>query len=273
MKRRYFPCLFIPAFLLTSCRLLQIFNKTSSSRNQNSSNKEEDVPAFQVSLESIFPKVRLSQSSFFDETVNAITEKEIPPFQEYTFEYFNSVYGFEAIDNENTSSFMGGVVDDQGTVRSLNFYKCTFFIKNASNIVLDYDLRIIITDLKKSNEGASLDDVVRFGLFEEGDLTVWAKKSKTPHLDELGQNDYREAISVSTEEATSMYPFQGYAEMFESERVIATRSRVHLESEETIKYTALIWIEGFDPDNSTNSPSPVGGSMKFSITINDYEAN
>ena len=270
MKRRYIPCLLIPAFLLTSCRLLQIFNKRSSG-NQNSSNKENDVPAFQVSLGSTFPKVRLSQSSFFDETVNSITEKELPPFQEYTYEYFDSVYSFEAIDNENTSSLMGAVASDDDTIQSLNFYKCTFFIKNASNIVLDYDLRINITDLKKSVEGASVDDVVRFGLFEEGSLTVWAKKSKTPHLDELGQNDYREAISVSTEDATSVYPFQGYAEMFESERVIATRNRIHLESEETIKYTALIWVEGFDPD-SMNSPSPKNSSMKFGITINDYEA-
>ena len=166
---------------------------------------------------------------------------------------------------------MGAVASDDDTIRSLNFYKCTFFIKNASNIVLDYDLRINITELKKSVEGASIDDVVRFGLFEEGSLTVWAKKSKTPRIDELGQNDYREAISVSAEDAISTYPFYGYAEMFESERVIATRNRVHLEPEETVKYTALIWIEGFDPD-SMNGPAPRGCAIKFGITINDYEA-
>lgn len=271
MKRRYIPCLLIPAFLLTSCQLYRIFNKTSSG-NHNTSHKEGIVPAFQVSLKSLFPKVRLSQNSSFTETVDTITEETIPPLQEFTFAYFKDNYSFEYIDNENTSSLMGGVKSDDGDIRTLNFYKCTFFVKNVSEISLDYDLRINITKLKQSENGISLDDVVRFGIFEDGNLTVLAKKSRSPHLDADGENDYREAISVSEEDATESNPFNGYAEMFESENVITTRARTHLGPEENVKYTMLFWFEGFDPENNSSS-TPIEGAIRFGVTISDYETN
>ena len=99
---------------------------------------------------------------------------------------------------------------------------------------------------------------------------VLAKQSKTGHLDETGELDFREAISISEEDATEQYPFYGYAEKFEDENTIMTFNRNHFLANEVTRCTVLFWLEGFDPDNVIQE-APQDGSLKLSVDIKGSE--
>ena len=256
MKRRLHISLLFCSFLLMSCR------PTSS---------EEVIPPFQVSLESEVPNISLSLNSDFSSIFDSFIVDTLPPFNEYTYGEFVKNDLFDSIDNETTSSMMGGNLSFDGRIESLNFYKCTFFIKNTSKIVVDYDLKIKITEIKTNEGTQALDETIRFGVFEDGELTVLAKKSETPHRGEDGQDDYRQPISIPEEEATEANPFYGYAEMFESEDVITTRHYAHFEPDEMFRYTILFWLEGYASDPTV--PFPEGNYIKFGVSIIDREAN
>ena len=231
------------------------------------------VGTFTVSLETGNVKLSLSKTSDFAEQSSYLRANGLTAFQEYTYSAFEN-YGDDKIDSENTDYQLGAVYDKAGNIRSLNFFKFTFFLKNTGNVPCSYRYTLNVLDRSSANEG-SLDDTIRISIYEndinssEHNKTVYGKRSTVPHYDEEGNPDFRAPISVSKEEATAANPFMGYAEMFTSNSVITSFENPYFDVNEAKRYTIVIWLEGFR-SNSTDE-APTGAKLNLGVNIDAYE--
>ena len=233
----------------------------------------KSVGTFTVSLETANVKLSLSTTSDFAEPTSYLRANGLTSFQEYTYSDFETI-GDDRIDNEQTDYKLGANYNKEGEVRSLNFFKYTFFLKNTGDIPCKYRFSLNILDRSSANEG-SLDDTLRISLYEndltstEHNKTVYGKKSTVPHYDEDGNPDFRAPISVSKEEATAANPFMGYAEMFANNNVVTTFERERFNVNEAKRYTVVIWLEGFRSSNLDEAPK--GAKLNLGINIDAYE--
>ena len=156
----------------------------------------------------------------------------------------------------------------------MNFFKYTFYIKNIGDVPCRYIFSLKIVESIPSSDGRYLDDTIRFMLYDndkedEHNKTVYAKRASIPHADENGQADYRAPISVSKEDSNDDYPFEGYAEMFESSDVVTNYDVNYFEVGDVRRYTLVYWLEGFSSD--PNKEAPKGAKIKLGVEINGYE--
>ena len=135
-----------------------------------------------------------------------------------------------------------------------------------------------MTDNKAGEDGRTLDDTLRTMLFEtnlvtgEQKVTTYAKRAAVHHIDENGEVNFQEPISISPELASESEPFLGYAEIFESANVITTwKPEAGLGIGETRRYTIVNWLEGYDPQSNNYSAPPKGARLKIGVEINAYE--
>ena len=132
-----------------------------------------------------------------------------------------------------------------------------------------YDFSLNITDNVASVDGRSLDETLRVMIYDDGEKTVFAKRSAHPVIKPDGSVEDRSPISVSEADATDLYPFMGYAEKFESSKVVTTFSGETIGVDELRRYTIVTWLEGFQSDGSL--PAPEGATIKLGVEINAYE--
>ena len=120
----------------------------------------------------------------------------------------------------------------------------------------------IIENSTPTNDVHSLDQYLRFMVFEEGSTsTVYARRSNT-RFDDNGLYA-KEYVAGKPGEAN----YYGEAEPFASDDVIAT-IRNTLAPTETRRYTYLFWLEGWDPEGG--GAVPQNASLRIGATINAY---
>ena len=234
------------------------------------------VGTFTVALDTGSVKLSLSEKSDFDNSTSYIKIDALPSFD---LSSFTSLPGAEEVDNENTSYLYGTVKDSKGN-QSMKYFKYTFFVRNTGNIAADYDLKINLTKNVPSADGRYLDTLLRVLVYEndassnEHSYTVYAKKSETPNQTygyEEGETTFKEYISYDRPDKAEAHndAFPGFAEMFESDNVIATIPVRNFQQDDAKRYTLVAWLEGEDQQAKGNPPE--GGNLKLGVTINAYE--
>lgn len=226
------------------------------------------VGTFTVSLESRNVSLALLEKKESTHNSSFLRVNTLAPFQEFTYSWFDRYGGDQVIDNEDSSSLIGANYDEDEKLKSLSFFKYTYYVKNVGKVPATYDWSLKIIDSKLSTDGRSLIDTLRVSIYTDGEKTVYGKASNKPHQEE-GYDDYRSAISVEKDEATEEFPFMGYAEKFDSQSVITTFRGQPLDIGETKRYTIVTWLEGFK--SSDEEFAPRGATMKLGVEINAYE--
>ena len=234
------------------------------------------VGTFTVALDTGSVKLSLSDNSKFDSPTSYIKIDSLPSFD---LNSFTSLPAASEIDNENTTYTYGTTTDSHGN-SSMKYFKYTFFIKNESNIAADYDLKVNLTKNVPSEDGRTLDTLLRVLVYQndltsnEHSYTVYAKKSETPNQTygyEDGDVTFKEYISYNTPEKAEQHgdSFPGFAEMFENDNTVATLRVRNFQQNDVKRYTLVAWLEGEDQQAKGNPPE--GGNLKLGVTINAYE--
>ena len=234
------------------------------------------VGTFTVALDTGSVRLSLSDNSKFDSPTSYIKIDSLPSFDLYSF---TSLPNASVIDNED-ASYTSGVTRDSKGNESMKYFKYTFFVKNESNIAADYDLKVNLTKNVPSEDGRSLDTLLRVLVYEndpsstEHSYTIYAKKSETPNQT-YGYEDeeltFKEYVSYNTPEKAEQHgdAFPGFAEMFEDDNTIATLPVRNFQQNDVKRYTLVAWLEGEDQQAKGNPPE--GGNLKLGVTINAYE--
>ena len=227
------------------------------------------VGTFTVSLETRNVELTLLEKKDSTQRNSFLRVGALAALHEYTYSYFDYFYGDDQIDNDETSPDLGANRDEEGEIISLNFFKYTCFIENVGDVPAKYDWALNIVEDVLSENGESLMDSLRVMIYVDGEKTVYGKALSTPHLDENGEPDYRAPISVDEYSANEDFPFMGYAEKFESSKVVTTFQGITLDVGEKKRYTIVTWLEGFRSSNDQFAPR--GAKMKLGVEINAYE--
>ena len=235
------------------------------------------VGTFTVALDSGSVRLSLSDRSNFDSPTSYIKIDSLPSFD---LNSFTSLPDAKYVDSEDTTYSYGTVTDSKGN-SSMKYFKYTFFVKNEGNIAADYDLNVNITKNVHSEDGRSLDTLLRVLVYQndadkqdEHNYTVYAKRSETPNQTygyEEGETTFKEYISYSDPNKAEQHgdTFPGFAEMFESDNVIATIPVRNFQQNDSKRYTIVAWLEG--EDQQAKGTPPEGGNLKLGVTINAYE--
>lgn len=214
------------------------------------------VGTFTVSLEAKDVDLTLSTSSSFKETSSYLSVQKVPPFQEYTYQYFDDVGGMNALDDENNDVMFGANPNNE----SLNFFKYTFFVKNVGITPAKYNISLKIIDNVAASDGRTLDDTLRVLVLDNGKDSVYAK----------GSLSSRAPISITESEASEAgVVFPGYAKNFSSSTEVMHKNDVPLLAGQFRKYTVVIWLEGARSSNTQSAPK--GATIKLGVEINAYE--
>ena len=222
------------------------------------------VGTFTVSLEAKNVDLTLCESSSFETRSSFLRVNKVPSFQEFTYKEFEK-FGDEVIDSEQTDIMLGANPNGE----TLNFFKYTFFLKNVGFTPAKYDLSLQIKESNPASDGRTLDDTLRVMVYDNGTSSVYARREAVPHKDENGEYDYSAPISVSVDQATEEYPFEGYANMFVSSNEVMRQNSVEISVGEVRRYTIVTWLEGFRSSNSQLAPQ--GATIKLGVEINAYE--
>lgn len=235
------------------------------------------VGTFTVALDNANVALTLSETSTFERQESFLHIDALPQFAETTF---TNLPGDEYLDNEETDYLAGGVINPDGGIDRLNYFKYTFFLKNIGNVEARYQFKINIMDSLPTEEKIPryLDDTMRLMLYENDmnsdthDKAVYAKWRKIPYESPTGDVINETPISYDEESRTPMPDFQGgYAKLFESEKVIADKFVENFEIGAVKRYTLVMWMEGNDEDSSHLMGSPEGAKIKIGVEINAYE--
>jgi len=237
------------------------------------------VGTFTVSLDNSNVSLALSETTSFENPVSFLHINELPPYDEMTYTQLPSD---EELDSEETDYLYGANHDPEGNVTSLNYFKYTFYVKNVGNVSARYQFRINILENAPSeaSEGSPsryLDDTLRVMLYSNSekadthDKTVYAKRRAIAYEPGNSEIIYKEPISFQEDKVPPGEEFQGYAEMFESQDVIATLQVDGFERDAINRYTLVMWLEGWDPQTSHLEKAPLGAKIKIGVEINAYE--
>lgn len=229
---------------------------------------------FTVSLDAGKVSVALSQSSKFETPTSYLRVDELPEFKEYSF---SSLPNSGVLDNEDTNYLYGATYkNDNTTIDTFNYFKYTFHVKNNGGEACKYSIKLNIIENSPGYDGRRLDDTLRVRVFDtslatgESTDVTFARRSHSYHLDDDGNEDFREAISVTKRDASPSDPFINYATNFENDERVFSRDVPLFNVGEIRRYTVVMWLEGWDPE-SLNVDPPKGASLKLGVQINAYE--
>lgn len=228
------------------------------------------VGTFTVKLEAGVIAISLSEKHTFENPTTYLRISQLPTFEECEYATLVERVGDDELDNDETSYLHGAKYNRDGvTIRSLNYFKYTFFVKNTGDVPCSYDMYFNVLD-SKSDNGKLVEDTLRVMIYDNNyeenvpvthvNRTVYARRSLTTHI-ENGQVSSKEKIS------TDEY---GYAEEFENDDRITTLYQDFFEVDQIRRYTLVMWLEGNDPD-SENTDAPKNARLKIGVEINAYE--
>lgn len=218
---------------------------------------------FTVSLNTANLSLSMSTKKNFEVETTYLRAPTANSFDLYTYSKVKEK--FEDIDNENTENSVNNS-------ERLNYFKYSFYVKNTGNLKAGYTLTFNVIDNKLDEKTQrSLLDCVRVVLFEnqvtDGEDThnIVSSKPYARHsltTSSTSPNGFKdEIIDNSGELATP----------FLSDTKILETNVKDFNKDDIMRYTALIWLEGDDPEVSGQVPE--GASLRLGIEINAYEQN
>ena len=241
------------------------------------------VGVFTVSLDTGKVSLALSQKSSFVTSTSFLRVDELKGFNEYSYAYIMNE-GEDIIDSESSDSTYGAIKDEDGTIKSLKFFKYTFYVKNVGDTPAKYTFSLNILESYADTHGNTLDRTLRVAIYDNDasatthNKKVYAKPLASPaldvdgqpHLDENGNPDCSAPISISEYDASrTSVDFEGYAEQFRTARNIAFYTVPSLNVNQIRRYTIVTWLEGFASEDGSTAPK--GASINLGVEINAYE--
>lgn len=182
-----------------------------------------------------------------------------------------------SIDNNTLSgSHNGARYNNEGEVLDYYFFAYTFYVKNSGTVNTDYSLQINLEDTQSStNGGVNLIEIVRIRLYEnlvsnDGSEThnkeTYAKRTNQVIND---GNEIRECISQSSDGKSSVCTgvnnTRAQAFYEDSYKSLVKRTYTGLAIDSIVRYTVVIWLEGYDPD--CQGVTPENASIAFSMSF------
>lgn len=235
------------------------------------------VGTFTVSLDMANVSMALSESSSFQQPESFLHVDSLPKYSETTY---RDLPADIELDSEETDYLHGANLNPDGEIQNISYFKYTFFLKNVGTVAARYDLKVNILENEPSTDKNPryLDETLRVKLYDndatldEHDATVYAKRRSIPYSDRnTGEVIWNTPISVTEKEASSTNPFQGYAEMFETDTCICTITTDTFLRNEVKRYTLVTWLEGYDESSDWTLPAPEGAKLKLGVEIKAYE--
>ena len=184
---------------------------------------------------------------------------KVPGYVEYTEGQFEFLT--KELDDEHTYSEFAE--KESGTL----FFKYTFFVSNKGSGEADYDLTLNISNpTKNASNRFELDSILRVRFYENKNLeehnyTTYAKRSADPHIDENGEQSWKEQIAGDG---------SGYAEEFLSTKVVLKSQVRNLQPGEQVRNTFVFWLEGLDPE--CQGEPPVNSALILGVEVSAHEA-
>jgi len=230
--------------------------------------------SFTVTIQNSDVQLTMSTNSSFAEETTFMRVDDLSKMNLYCFHDFANDQGnidFSQIDNENNSYKMGAVFNDStGEVKSYDFFKYTYFIKNIGLNSARYDFNInIISNTGDSKTQRQIDDYMRCCVIENGEYRVFAKRSNdATHYDTSDPNNKSSLEYIC---CSPSYPQKSYglAEEFKNDSVVCTYTNRILNPGEYIRYTLLFWLEGDDDEASGTASKEV--KLRLGVKIEAYE--
>ena len=188
---------------------------------------------------------------------------QVPEYCLYTEEILNLK---EDLDSDKTYSEFS--YDENNKEIATRFFKFTFFVENKGGQPADYDLRFTMSNpTNKATNRFDIDSILRVRFYENRNLdehnyVTYAKTSSTKHIDEDGNESWKEQISVAG---------SGYAEEFLSSKLILKSHVADLKKGEKVRYTFVMWLEGEDPE-CVGKEAPVDSALILGVDISAHEA-
>lgn len=126
-----------------------------------------------------------------------------------------------------------------GDSSMVNYIAATFYLKNVSKEDHIYRESILIDEVTKG-----MDEAIRIMVIRDGVKTVYAKRTKEGEIEEVVPGmmfTYDGGQTTKQEEVWMTEPFS-------SDKYAFYNSGLPLKSGQQVKYSLLIWLEGWDPE-------------------------
>lgn len=188
----------------------------------------------------------------------------------------------EDADNINITDIAKDVKSVNGNHNGKNYVAYTFYLKNRSDKVHDYEYKLHIKNTYKGAEKATWVMV-----YQNGKQVIYAAPSKDGHeecqysrfrfpfVEDAKDPQYQQSVITNenpgyiTREVIEYHQFDdldGIFQLktvpFESENNVCTVLRKKIEPDEVDKYTVVIWLEGEDPECVNDI---LGGYVEFNM--------
>ena len=230
------------------------------------------VGSFTVKLRQSNVKLALTKNNDTSKSTSFLLVNELPSFDLATN---NDLLNHAQIDNHSTDYLLGATFDKKTKEpNSLYFFKYTFYVNNVGTVAATYDFKLKIAENNppRNNLAYGYDDLLRVRLYENVDesaheYVTYAKRARTAHQDDKGNMVYNEPISGNPTDPD----FPGYANIFDSQSVILSKTVPGFATGAYNRYTLLMWLEGSDPE-CEGTVIPEGGSLKLQIDIEAHES-
>lgn len=178
----------------------------------------QNVGNFVIGIETnVRYSLSLSEYQDFRESTSRLTA---PGLREQTHSTLNDI-------PENITEG-GGTKNDYEKRR---YFAYTFYLKNVSSVILDYDVEIT---LKKSTKGA--ESAIRIMVIKNDITTIYAKGKEYPEEDKGKPEDH---VGTDIETPYMTVPFESLATIMQNREVNFAKEAIN-------KYTIVMWIEGWD---------------------------
>lgn len=166
-------------------------------------------------------------------------------------EHLITLYGTAVTGANNISIFDidRNVMNVDGDHNGIDYVAYTFYIKNNTEEVHDYQYQLMIRDKDKGVENAAW-----VMLFKEGEQGTYAmigadgEPESQSSVSEFPFMEYasQEMLDAQTEDTGDMHQLTTIP--FEAKDMVCSGLREDIEPGEYDKYTAVIWVEGEDPE-------------------------
>lgn len=185
----------------------------------------------------------------------------------------------DALDGNVTNGTKTNALD--GNKLYDTYMNYAFFLKNTTNRDIEFMVSLNIDDVVRTEGAVSLIDILRIRLYTNivtadpseatHDFETYAMASTSYSLNDDGSKDWREPISqfnmtdgkkdpsVCRQEAN-----KGFATEFISDNA-AFQKISGLKPNEVVRYSIVMWLEGYDADCKGQEPS--NSSMTLSMTF------
>lgn len=233
---------------------------------------------FTVKLANSSVKLSLSDKMAFDSPTSYLSIEKLDLFEENTY---TNLPNQEYLDNEDTP-YNAGAYTNEDNESVMRYFKYTFYVKNMGGKTAMYDLKVLLVDRNKSDDGTerTLDDTLRVMVYENDvakssgqeyhTVGIYAKEAAEYNIDKEGNRTRREFVSTYPylNEEDDEHPL---AQSFKSSSLVTTYARGGFLEGQVRRYTIVVWLEGEDPQSQFLQSAPEGASIKLGVEITAYE--